>query len=215
MYLNNFKGFRAPSSGSGNLQMLPFALDKETWDEMMAGGGDDDWNWHEEDKYISSGGDGVREVNLFPQGTGSPGNRGTVDIGAPNNSTRDLARQIVYGITQEDLDYVGGSLEFDDNGELTLNGDTGISAGMKDELASIKGQPRIIPVFSDVVHPGNNAEYTVVQFAGVRIMDVKLTGSMSSKRVIIQPATIQVRGGIAGTTEQKTQFIFSPVWLVR
>jgi hypothetical protein len=155
-------------------------------------------------------------VNLFPQDTGSPGNRGTVDIGSNNNSTRDIARQILEGVTAEDLAHHGGSLEFDSNGELFLNGDTGISAGVKDELASIKGQPKVIPVFSGVSGNGNNAQYTIVEFAGICILDVKLTGSAHSKRVIIQPALVKTPGIIPPTTDtQRSSFIVSPVWLTR
>ena len=51
-------------------------------------------------------------------------------------------------------------------GKLYLNGDTGISAGVKDELASIKGQPRIIPIFSTVSGNGNNAQLHDRQVAG-------------------------------------------------
>ena len=99
---------------------------------------------------------------------------------------------------------------------MALNGDPGISAGVKDELASIKGKPRIIPVFESVSGPGNNATYVIVKFAGVRIMDVKLTGSMSSKRVIIQPASVKARGAIPATDgTPRSDFIYSPVWLVR
>jgi len=47
---------------------------------------------------------------------------------------------------------------------------------VKDELASIVGKPRIIPIFDSVSGPGNNASYEIVAFAVVRIMDVKLTG---------------------------------------
>ena len=94
---------------------------------------------------------------------GSPGNRGTVDIGSSNNSTNDIARQILYGISASDLAYHGGKLEFNSCGYLILNGDTGISAGVKDELAEIKGQPRCIPVFSQVNGPGNNADYKIVK----------------------------------------------------
>jgi len=216
VFMNNIGGFQTPSSGE-NLCILPFALDKETWDNMLLYAvGTDDWTWNEETGEVAAGGDGVLEVNLFPQGTGSPGNRGTVDIGSNNNSTNDIARQILYGVSPEDLAHHGGSLEFDDNGELMLNGDTGISAGMKDELASIIGEPRIIPIFSTVSGPGNNAWYTIVQFAGIRIMDVKLTGKMSSKRVIIQPAKITCKGAIpaAGAT-QTSKFVYSPVWLSR
>jgi len=214
MFLNNFGGFTMPSDGE-NLQLLPFALDQDTWNDLLAGNAPDDWTWNGESGLISSGSDGVLEVNLFPQGTGSPGNRGTVDIGSNNNSTNDIARQILHGISEEDLSYHGGSLQFDENGELLLNGDTGISAGVKDELASIKGEPRIIPIFSQVSGNGNNAYYTIVQFAGIRIMDVELTGQMSRKRVIVQPAMVEVTGGIPNTGDPTSYFLHSPVWLVR
>ena len=163
------------------------------------GNASDNWRWNAATKTITAGSDGVLEVNLFPQGTGSPGNRGTVDIGSSNNSTADIARQIVYGISPSDLAHHGGSLIWTTDGELELNGDTGISAGVKDELDSIKGKPRLIPIFSTVVGPGNNAQYTIVHWAGIRIMDVKLTGSMNQKRVIVQPAPMVVSGAIAST----------------
>jgi len=212
--VGNFGGFQT-SSGGGNLDLLPFALDLTTWTDLLNGSGTDDWKWDSELQEVCPGADGILEVNLYPQGTGSPGNRGTVDIGSNNNSTNDIARQITDGISPADLAYHGGSLEFDSNGELFLNGDTGISAGVKDELESIIGQPRIIPIFEQVSGPGNNAQYTIVQFAGIRIVDVKLTGKQSSKRVIIQPASVVVRGGIPSTTTGTTHFVYSPVWLVR
>ena len=217
MYLNNFGGFRTPSEEGENLQLLPFALDWDTWDGLInRQEGHDDWCWNPQTGEVTRGRDEILEVNLFPQGTGSPGNRGTVDIGPSNNSTSDIARQILEGISAQDLEALGKPLEFDANGELELNGDTGISAGVKDELADILGQPRCIPVFKKVVGPGNNAQYTITSFVGIRIMEVKLTGSMSSKRVIIQPAPFCCRGGVpAATDEQKSYFVFSPVWLVR
>jgi len=213
--INNFRGFRSPGNGS-NLGMLPFALDIDTWNDLLAGNGPDDWTWDAEYNEIVEGSDGILEVNLYPQGTGSPGNRGTVDIGSSNNSTADIARQITDGVTPEDLEFHGGSLQLDENGELQLNADTGISAGVKDELDAIKGKPRVIPIFSQVSGNGNNAQYVIVQFIGVRIMDVKLTGQMSSKRVIVQPANIVASGGIPSTeTEPTSFFVYSPAWLVR
>lgn len=212
-FMNDVAGFKAPSDGS-NLDMLPFALDKTTWDDMMAGGGDDNWKWDTVNQRVTSGSDGIREVNLFPQGTGSPGNRGTVDIGSSNNSTADIARQIVYGISSSDLACLGGSLQFDSSGYLYLNGDTGISAGVKDELASIIGQTRIIPIFDQVTGPGNNAQYRIVKFVGVRILEVVLTGKMSSKRVMVQPANVVTRGTIPGTLHT-SYAIYSPPFLIQ
>ena len=217
MFLNNIAGFKAPSNGE-NLGILPFALDKDTWDALLAGTGTDQWKWDEESQTIVAGTDSVLEADLFPGDTGSPGNFGTVDIGAANNSTADLARQIIYGISESDLAHIGGVLELDpDTGELELNGDTGVSAGMKDELDSIKGEPRIIPLFSKVVGNGNNATYTIVEFVGVRILDVKLTGKMSNKHVTIQPAKVLVKGGVAAGPDagQASYNIYSPVWLIK
>jgi len=218
--LKSFKGIQAPTSGE-NVGMLPFVLDLQTWQQVWQdladGNATDDWSWNVELQEVQSGSDGIPEMNLFPQGTtGSPGNRGTVDVGSNNNSTADIARQILEGITAEDLAFHGGKLEFDADGKFILNGDTGISAGVKEELASIRGQTRIIPLFSEVTGPGNNAQYTIVApLVGIRIMEVKLTGNMNNKRVIVQPADIVIHGGIPSTGEPTSQFIYSPVWLVR
>jgi Flp pilus assembly protein TadG len=213
-FLSNISGFRIPSEG-GNIGILPIALDEQTWNAMLLGMASDDWAWDPETRTVQPGSDGIREVNLFPQGTDSPGNRGTVDIGSPNNSTDDIARQILHGASPEDMEYHGGKIELDDNGELALNGDTGISAGVKDELTSIIGQPRVIPVYSEVEGPGNNAMYTIVKFVGIRILEVKLTGQQSSKRVIIQPAVVVMQGLIPSALAGTSQLVYSPVHLVR
>jgi len=207
-------GFQIPSDG-GNLGILPIALDEDSWNDLLDGSASDTWTWDADTQSISGGSDGVREINLYPEGTGSPGNRGTVDIGSSNNSTNDISRQIVYGVSAEDMEYHDGKLEFDENGVLLLNGDTGISAGIKDELASIKGEPRVIPVFRNVAGPGNNAEYTIVKWVGVRILDVKLTGSNNSKRVTVQPANILMDGVIPTTVEGTSDFVYTRPVLVR
>jgi Flp pilus assembly protein TadG len=211
----SFKGFQTPSNGS-NLGILPFALDWQSWNDLVENNvGTDNWTWDADDGVVRSGPDGIKECNLYPQGTGSPGNRGTVDIGSSNNSTADIARQIKDGVSPADLNYHGGKLELDESGQLTLNGDTGISAGIKDELASVMGEPRIIPVFTQVQGPGNNAMYTITMFAGVRIMEVQLTGKNTSKKVLIQPATVVTLGGIPGSSSGTSDFVYSPVRLIR
>jgi hypothetical protein len=211
---NSFSGFEVPESNE-NLDILPFALDEDTWNNMLAGGGDDNWHWDKEAKAITQGSDGIREVNLYPQATGSPGNRGTVDIGPSSNSTSHLEGQILNGVSPADLAHHGGKLEFDQNGFLYLGADPGISAGMKDALEAIKGKPRIIPIFRTLTGNGNNAQYGIVCWVGVRILDVKLTGSNNSKRVIIQPANIVTKGGIPNETGQSSWYVYSPVKLIR
>ncbi len=213
--VHDVKGFKAPQDGS-NIGILPYALDENTWNDLIANSGCDHYSYDATTQTVQGGCDGLVEVNLFPQGTGSPGNRGTVDIGSSNNSTSDIARQILDGISPSDLAALGKPLELGHCGTpLTLNGDTGISAGVKDELASIKGQPRCIPIFSSVSGNGNNAQYTIVHWQGIRIMNVKLTGSMSQKNVMIQVAPIEIKGVVPSTTTGSSSNVFSPVVLVR
>jgi Flp pilus assembly protein TadG len=215
--VRDIRGFRAPLDGS-NIDLLPYALDLGTWNNLVNGNSSDNYRWNEANSQVESGSDGWVEVNLFPQGTGSPGNRGTVDIGPSNNSTSDIARQILYGISPSDFQSLasqGRTLEFNDEGKLYLNGDTGISAGVKDELAAIKGQPRIIPIFESVSGNGNNAEYTIVKWQGIRIMAVKLTGSMSQKHVTIQVAPVVANGVVPSETIGSSKYVYSPVVLVR
>jgi Flp pilus assembly protein TadG len=210
------KGFSVPPTTASTINLLPFALDLQTWNNMLNGGGSDIYNYNTVTGLLTKGNDGVREVNLYPQGTGSPGNRGTVDIGGSNNSTSDIARQIISGISSEDLEDLGKPLVLEENGTMSLNGDTGISAGVKDELASIIGETRIIPIFSQVSGNGNNANYTIVQWAGVRILNVKLTGPMSSKQLIVQPAPVIARNVVAGDASRTwSDSIYSAVVLVQ
>jgi hypothetical protein len=167
---------------------------------------------------VTAGSDGILECNLFPQGTGSPGNRGTVLVGGQGTST--LVSQIQYGLTASDLSSYGGKLQLDCTGNLYLPAKPGISAGTKSALAAIIGQTRIIPIFASCSGNGANCTYDIVQFVGIRVLDVNLTGSMSSKHLTVQPAWVWTRGGIAAgssgnSSTQNAYGVYSPVWLVK
>ena len=163
---------------------------------------------------ITSGADDVLEVDLYPASTGSPGNRGTVDIGVNNNSTSHLGNQIRYGITEEDLSYHGGSLDFNAYGELELGADPGLSAAIKADLTAIIGEPKIIPIFRALTGNGNNVVYTIVKWVGIRVVYVKLTGN--DKHVFVQPAKVVTRGGTAAVGyEDQSDYVYSPSVLAR
>jgi hypothetical protein len=207
-------GVRIQPGSGRTADVLPFTLDVNTWDALMAGTGTDSFRYNS-DSSVSSGSDGIKEVNLYPNGnqTLPPGNRGTVDFGHSGNSTADIARQILYGLNESDLSHFGGQLDTS-GGPMIINGDTGISAGVKDELEAIKGQPRLIPLFSSVSGNGNNANYTIVRFVGVRIMSVQLTGKPTSKHVIIQPAPFVADTVIPGEVTIVQDTYFAPAGLV-
>lgn len=205
---------------SGNADLLPLALHVNAWRNLInrAGTVYDNYSYDNDSKTVSGGSDGVPELNLYP-GAGPtqlpPGNYGTVDIGNPNNSTADLSRQIRQGVSKEDLAWFGGTLKLGPDGTLMLNGDTGLSAGIKDDLASIIGKPRAIPLFRQVTGNGNNSMFTVVGFAGIRILNVKLTGAMNSKQVVIQPAYVVDDAVITGNNNGPSYYVYQPVHLSR
>lgn len=205
---------------TGNAGLLPFALKVDRWQQLLAGTftTGDGFTYNSASGTVSAGNDGILELNLYP-GAGAtqlpPGNFGTVDIGSPNNSTADISRQIIHGVNQSDLAHMGGSFELNDDGFVMLNGDTGLSAAVKDDLTAIRGQPRIIPLFDTVSGNGNNSMFRIVGFAGVRVMDVRLTGAMNQKRVIIQPAHVVDDSVITTGGSGPSYFVYAPARLTR
>jgi hypothetical protein len=212
-------GFKV-TSRTGNADILPLALHVNAWNALLARTGtvSDNYTYSDHTDSVSAGADGIVELNLYPgSGVGQlpPGNFGTVNIGSNNNSTAHLSSQIRYGITEEDLAFHGGSLQLGSNGTLLLNGDPGLSAGIKDDLASIIGDPRAIPLFNQVTGNGNNTVFTIVGFAGIRILNVRLTGSMNSKQVIIQPAFVVDDAVINTGASGSNYFVYRPLSLSR
>ena len=213
-FVRDIRGFKKPPKS--NLNALPFAIKIPLWIDLMAASGTDEWTWNASTNSVVPGPDGIPEINMYPQETGSSGNSGTIDIGPANNSTNDLKRQIESGITQADLDHIGGALSLNNDGILELNGDTGISAGIASSLQQIVGKPNILSVYSKVTGNGNNANYTIIRFVGVRIMEVDLTGSKKkSKRIIIQRAPIMTTSVIPSPTSGTSDYIYSNVFLVK
>ena len=209
-------GFRIASGSSSRSNILPIALDETSWNSLLAGVGGDDYEFNAGLNQVVNSPDGILEVNIYPSGSSSlpPGNRGTVDIGSPGNSTADLKRQIRDGINDDDLAWFGGEIRFD--GEpLELNGDTGISAGIEDALKDVIGEVKAIPLFTSVSGPGNNATYEISRFVGVRIMDVKLTGNPSKRHVTVQPAPFSDSSVVKGKTEIRSDSIFTTPVLIR
>jgi|GEM_PF-3356216 len=57
--------------------------------------------------------------------------------------------------------------------------------------------------------------FTVVGFAGIRIMSVQLTGAMSKKAVIIQPAFVVDDSAVTTAGSGPSYFVYQPVRLTR
>jgi hypothetical protein len=143
-----------------------------------------------------------------------PGNFGTVDIGDPGNDAEDLWRQIREGPNAGDMAWHNGELKLDPvTGTLQLTGDTGLTVSMKAPLEEIAGHPRTLPLYSVVAEQGNEAQFTIVGFAGVRIVDFCLTGE--NKYILVEPAMVVDDSAVAGETDGSSYFVGQPVRLVR
>lgn len=180
-------GFAVRAGETGGI--APFVIHEDAWTDMLSGVGDDNWAWDDDNQSVSAGTDNIIEMHMYPitnnPGGLTAGNFGTVDFGAANNSTADLSRQILEGVNGEDMAYFGGEIRLDES-SMELQGDTGISSGMADELEAILGEVRVIPLYTTVTDSGNNSMFTIVKFVGVRFMAVNL--HREPKSITVQPA---------------------------
>jgi hypothetical protein len=196
-FRDGIAGFR-PSERTGNTTLIPFAMQVDAWGQFVSGsGGDDDWLVDPETDGVWRGTDGIREMTIYPNSTGSSGNFGTLEIGDPNNGVPELSSQIASGISKADLDYQGGELALG-----PCNGDPGISGGIKKGLQEALGKPRSIALYDTTSSGGNNTVYNIVGFAGVRVVDFWLDGSKTSDeqdyRVVVQMAVVIDDSAISG-----------------
>ncbi|MHB9049915.1 MAG: pilus assembly protein TadG-related protein [Pirellulales bacterium] len=175
----------------GPSDILPITLKKETWDDLMANPGAKPDEYGVQGNTVSAGSDGIHEIRLYPEPGADTalGNWGTFDIPPGGNSASHLAGQIMNGATPGEVALMpGGQFKLGSDGTLPLTADTGKSYGIKDELAAIIGLPRVIPIYTTRVLEGNKLVYTSVQFVGIRVLEVHLTGK--DQYVKIQPTGV-------------------------
>jgi len=213
-FQDGVQGFRTPT---GPTSLVPFAMSVQDWKNILAGtGGADNWTWNAQSKSVSAGADGAREQKLFPDKTkidGSivPGNFGTLNIGLPNLGAPDLLRQIGQGISAADLSYYGGELALNPaTGTLQLGGDTGITAPVFSTAQTIIGKPITVFLYDTAVHGGSNSVFTIVGFAGARIMYVEGAGG-GPGALYVQPAVVVDNAAIPGTAP--STFVYRKVIL--
>ncbi|MDQ3329873.1 MAG: pilus assembly protein TadG-related protein [Planctomycetota bacterium] len=214
-YEGGVTGFKFNSNYSNQrCTLLPFTLDYDIWDKACAGLGPDAWTHNSKAPYgVTAGADTVHEMKLYPTKNMTPGNFGTWDIGSGNNSSSDIERQILYGPNKADLDLMGGDVKLGSDGKLKVSGDTGISAGFKDALLAIKGQPRTIALHEKVVGNGDNSQYTLVRFVGCTILDVRL--DTTNKYITIQPCHTVDPTAQGGGSGSSSNFVYTPLRLTR
>jgi Flp pilus assembly protein TadG len=225
--------FQQPSSVTGfnstttNAKLLPIAVDVNYWNAFVTNGASSDGT--KVDSYsvsqpdnetsppnnVTSGGDGVPEfVNLYPNDN-SPGNFGLVCIGPPATDVAAFQSWIHNGASPSDLSYFGSNgFQATPTSPAICAGGPGLKSTLCLDLASIVGQPRIVPLFSSYLGTGSDATYTIVGFGGITI--VSATGSGSGIQVIVQPIAVTDLTATTGSGSGSS-FVYpsSPLGLTR
>jgi len=220
-------GFKGQTNGPNSL-LLPIGLDMNAWNALlnniaMPSG------YTKQDNYtatqptpsnpypnnVSNGGDGIPELAGIYPNVNAPGNFGLIDLGPNNNSAPAFWNWITNGPSPADLQYlaqnrngVSGSSTWQatPSNPATVKGGPGLKASDESYLQGIIGQPRIMPLFSSVSGQGSNTFYTIVGFAGVTLVDAKLTGN--GKHITIQPmAAMDQTAIISQTTTAGSTFV--------
>ena len=143
----------------------------------------DAWNSQPLDSTWSIYGDGRLEDEL---GNAIPGNWGTLDVGASNNSSSVLVDQINNGLRQQDLDYlhsgekIPSNTHIDSQVAMDLNGDTGLSAGIKTAVYESQGKSKLMPIFDVFSEKGGNLDFHIVGWGVIQIVDSSWQGSRNS-----------------------------------
>jgi len=191
------------SVGGQSVGFLPFVLDQSTYTAMMNRTTTDQYAYDTTTGAVSSGADGVPESQLYPVGSGNPGNWGAIKVGVSNNSTSTLSSQIQYGITPDQLaTFPNSTVQLDSSlstPSITFGGNPGISAGIKGALESRIGTTGYIGIYDQSSGNGNNTTFRVVAFAAIRVMASNFKGN--PKYVVVQPALVKDSSVIAGSAQ--------------
>lgn len=214
-----------PPPGQKNT-FMPFGISEDHWKLLLASqttgasadlNGDsrpdiaDNYGYNTDMEATTNTSDGVMELRLYPDNSSlTAGNFGTLELGGYSSGTSTLTEQILGGLDEEDFSYHGGKFDFSQ--PFTLQGNTGISTGMQQELEFVYGEERTIFIYSQVENPGSNATFTIVGLAGIRIVKQDLNGN--NKGVWIQPAPVTDPGAIPGAGPPNYN-VYTPVHLTQ
>jgi hypothetical protein len=152
--------------------ILPFATPLSLWNNLEPG---DQWSAYADGKLKDDSGNDV------------PGNWGTMDIGDTSNSTADINDQILNGLRQSDLNAlhsdgrIAQNTYIDSSVPASMQGDTGLSSGIKHSVQTAHGKHKVIPIYDTLTNSsGSHVDFHVVGWGVVTVIDSEWKGSKST-----------------------------------
>jgi hypothetical protein len=204
-------------SGVRGVVLIPFTIRRKAFDDYLEKGGDD-YQFDSEAESVAGGGDGIREIHLYPYNS-TPGNFGLLNIGGESSSGDEISTQITNGITADDLEMSFGTSELQflnpegDIAETVISGNTGLHSSFESDI-----EPRVGDVVGIFVHEsamavGSNTKYKVSGVRFVRIMAIDLGGK--PKYFKVQPAIYAGDGVVLDPDAPSTGGLIGQIVLAR
>ncbi len=176
--------------------ILPMSIPLDVWE---AQGQNHSWSIY---------GDGKMQDQY---GNSIPGNWGTLDVGSSSNSTADINDQILNGLRQSDLDalYANNRIPtnetIDSQQPMWLNGDTGLSSGIKQSISVSHGAKKLIPIYNQSSGWGGGLELHVVKWGVVEIVDSNWKGNKNTyvkiRKSFIYDGDLRPQSDLSNTTD--------------
>jgi Flp pilus assembly protein TadG len=221
-------------SDSANGKLLPLAVNINTWNQFVATGRSpdgvrrDDYTLEltlpnspvQAPDNVSDDGDNTPELVGTFGSAHTPGDFVLVQFDASGGSpsTPAAASWIRSGPTPYDMSGFGPQgMQATPENPLMLPGGTGMKSSLMEDLKSVIGQPRVVPLYSSYAGNGNNRQFAIVGFAGISVVAANGTGN--HMKVVAQPAIVidPTATSTTGTTTTVTEFVYPglPISLVR
>lgn len=203
------------NSTAGPGLLLPFAVNQSDWNGLMAqwqgGTGTDNYSVGTTlnppqggsafGAYtVTSGtGDGIPEMTIYGnQGTNAPGNFGLIRLN-PNDppNTPNIENWVSNGPSATDL----ASLTFPSASTslgVWWDGTPGFKNAINSSVQGIVGEARLVPIYDNITGSGANAEYNIIGFGAVTVLNWTGNGAKNTQ-MTIQPTTA-IDPSLAGTS---------------
>ena len=189
--------------GDSGGALLPFTVHEDVYEQDLVSG-DDLFGYDDGWREVTSGADGVREINLYPHDVG-PGNDGILNLpSSSSNGTPEIREQIENGVQPEDieLDIGGSEITFvDESGDpttYTLDGNPGFIATLESSIETRIGDVIAFLLYDQTNGAGgNNLTYRITDIRFGRVLGVSL--KQKPRGIWIQP-TIYSGGGVRLST---------------
>jgi Flp pilus assembly protein TadG len=186
------------STGYVSPHIIPVALDVNVWQQFYQTGKSPDGNTY-------TGPNGLPQLQVYPTTTNTPGSFGLIDAGVPSNNAPAFRTWIDSGQTPNDISYlVSNSLvPVTPAAPQPWKCGPGMTSTLLASFQDQIGTANLIPLFTPAnwgsngwgstgyvaeIMQGQNAQYAVVGFVGVKISQA--TGSGNNMNISIQPSAI-------------------------